>query len=319
MFINLPTLDYGKDTVSKLLNRLTDTPFFKPKTIPQGTENEDLDELIDIAGYSYDPKQDIFISRIHPWQRSIGYCRLFDELAPILGMIIDCEPVKFEYQGKKWFVGLWKGQYDLVSGGEIGFYKGVLNIPGISDIFYRSVDDKEMLKMTYTLKKNGETLFIREGNHLWLTGFKLGEFSEPSELSMDITIDLKNSEMRDALLSGLRNVKYTDEELQIDGNSVSFTFDVPHTAQPITRTKITDWIIQRKNRFLCEEFEELTGSDNTIREKVKALEEKSPRIYKKLVNNDLKKFFEIWAIPFFIVLIVLYLISVATDTGNDSF
>jgi hypothetical protein len=46
-------------------------------SVSVGTGNEDLDEIIEIAGYSYDARQDIFISNMKPWQRYIGYCRSF--------------------------------------------------------------------------------------------------------------------------------------------------------------------------------------------------------------------------------------------------
>ncbi|NLO98202.1 MAG: DUF4474 domain-containing protein, partial [Peptococcaceae bacterium] len=108
-------------------------------TPSKGTGNEEFDELIETLGYSYDPEQDIFVSRMHPWQRKFGYCRLFDELATVMGMVVDCEPIYFDYNGQKWMIGIWKGQYDMVTGGEIGFYKGIVNInlPGInSGIYY---------------------------------------------------------------------------------------------------------------------------------------------------------------------------------------
>ncbi len=41
--------------------------------LPQGTGNAELDKAIEIAGYSYDPKQDIFYSTMDPWQRNVGY------------------------------------------------------------------------------------------------------------------------------------------------------------------------------------------------------------------------------------------------------
>src|SRR5665647_1009964 len=80
--------------------------------VPEGTGSDELDKAIEIAGYSYDQKQDIFYSTMDPWQRDIGYCRLYDELAAPLGMITDCEPIHFEYLEKKWMIGFWKGQYD---------------------------------------------------------------------------------------------------------------------------------------------------------------------------------------------------------------
>ncbi|HUS89877.1 MAG TPA: DUF4474 domain-containing protein, partial [Desulfosporosinus sp.] len=132
--------------------------------VPEGTGNDELDKAIEIAGYSYDQKQDIFYSIMDPWQRDIGYCRLYDELAAPLGMIIDCEPIHFEYLEKKWMIGFWKGQYDLVTGAEIGVYTRAvdLNILGFfSGAYYDCVSNTDLLKMSYTLKKNGNTLFTR--------------------------------------------------------------------------------------------------------------------------------------------------------------
>jgi hypothetical protein len=244
-------------------------------SVSVGTGDEDLDEIIEIAGYSYDVSQDIFISNMKPWQRYIGYCRLFDEAAAPLGMIIDCEPITFDYLNEKWMIGLWKGQYDLVSGGEIGLYKS-------NGLIYQSVDDKELLNMSYTIKKNGKELFSRKAKHWWLTGFKLGEFAEPKELTMDICLTLKDVNMRNAFLAGMRKAGYNEYELAVQDNSVSFTFDIPKTAQPWTRTRLTDQLIQRKNKFLCETFHEITGSEGTVQEKLKLLEKQNPGMYKKV-------------------------------------
>jgi hypothetical protein len=320
----LPTQAWqnGRDAVIGVLDKIINTVSANP--LPEGTGNEDLDELIEIFGYAYDPEQDIFISRLHPWQRKIGYCRLFDELSPLMGMIIDCEPIYFSYNGKKWLLGLWKGQYDMVTGGEIGLYKGLVNfsIPDLSSaIYYRSAGDDELLSMSFTLKKNGQTLLTRDGTHWWLTGFKLGEFSDPSELSMDASITLANEEMRNAFIQGLKNTGYKREEYTVSGNAVSFTFDVPHTPQPLTRTKFTDWIIQKKNKFLCDEFLRITGSQTTIQEKVRALENQSPEIYQKLLTmGGGKPSLEAGAAAVIIAAIVLYLIAqnnTAADQAQD--
>ncbi|MHB8125255.1 MAG: DUF4474 domain-containing protein [Desulfitobacteriaceae bacterium] len=255
--------------------------------LAQGTGNAELDKAIEVAGYSYDPKQDIFYSNMDSWQRNVGYCRPYDEAAAPLGMIIDCEPIYFEYDGTKWMIGLWKGQYDLVTGGEIGVYtKGLeLKIPGIfSGAFYNCASNAELLPMSFTLKKNGNTLFTRKGEHWWLTGFKLGEFSEPSELTMAIIITLPNVIMRDAFVTGLSSAGYSDNEFKINGNTVGITFDIPHTPQPITRTTATDRIIQRKNELLCDKYQDITRTSKNIQDKIKAIEEQAPEMYEKIIK-----------------------------------
>lgn len=257
-------------------------------TVPEGTGSDELDKVIAIAGYSYDEKQDIFYSTLDPWQRKIGYCRLYDEMAAPLGMIIDCEPILFNYLGKEWLIGFWKGQYDYVTGGEIGIYTRTADrdiLSFFNGAYYDCVSNNDLLNMSYTLKKNGITLFTREGKHWWLTGFKLGEFSNPAELTMEISITLHNLTMRNAFLTGLWNAGYNFDEFTRDGNTVIFTFDKPHSPPPRTRTPATDRIIQKKNKFLCEKYLEITKSSNTIQDKLKAIEEKSPFMYGKVLRT----------------------------------
>lgn len=81
-----------------------------PKWISSGTadgsgvkmdmSNDELYKAIETAGYLYNPKQDIFYSRKNAWQRNMGYCRLYDEAEAPSGMIVDCEPIYFEYDEK---------------------------------------------------------------------------------------------------------------------------------------------------------------------------------------------------------------------------
>ena len=251
----------------------------------QWTGNDELDNAISIAGYAYDAKQDIFYSNLDAWQRKVGYCRLYDEAAAPLGMIMDCEPIYFEYNDQKWMIAFWKGQYDMVTGGEIGIYTEALDLKIIGIIqgtFYHCVSDAHLLPMSFTLLKNGKKLFSRKGKHWWLTGFKLGEFSEPSELKMDIMITLENARMRDAFVRGLWNAGYSLDQFTKFRNSVSLTFETPLTTQPLTRTKPTDWIIQRKNELLCLKYQEITKPYATVKDKVKALEEKAPEMFQTM-------------------------------------
>lgn len=254
---------------------------------PQGTGSEELDKIIALAGYAYDPLQDIFYSIMYPWQRNFGYCRLYDEAAAPTGMIIDCEPVYFEYKGKKWLIELWKGQFDMVTGGEIGVYtrEADLNIPGIfTGTFYNCASDEDCLWMSFDLMKNNQHLFTRKARHWWLTGFKLGEFSEPWELTMHANITLHDTQMRDAFIGGLLEAGYSENELTINKRTISLVYDIPRTPQPITRTKVTDWLIQRKNEFLCKKFMELTGGFDNILDKLNILKEKDPALYERAIN-----------------------------------
>lgn len=293
----------------------------KAQTSAQESDFDELEDFIKSAGYAYDEKQDIFYSVNDPWQRNVGYCRLYDEASAPLGMIIDCEPIYFEYDNRKWMISFWKGQYDLVSGAEIGIYTSgrELNVPGIfHGTFYNAVSDNERLNMSYTLKKNGKVMFTRDEVHWWLTGFKLGEYAEPSELTMDISITFKNEPMRDAFLVGFRKAGYRDKDFSVNGKEVSFIFDKPHSRQPVTRTKETDKIIQAKNKLLCDLYQEITGSaGDTVQEKFKALKEQSPELYSKLQKIGKNK--QIFEVFYVLIMLVMFLLSFFTTGKNNIF
>ena len=263
----------------------------------KGTGDESLDKIIESAGYAYDKVQDIFYSIIDAWQRKMGYCRLYDEMAAPTGMIADCEPIYFEYEGKKWLIEFWKGQYDLTSGCEIGVYttKGEdLNVPGVfNGTFYYSASNDELLQMSFKLYKNNQELFKRDDKHWWLTGFKLGEFSEPDELTMDLSITLKDDDMCNAFVGGLEEAGYKQSEISVEDTTVKLKFDKPRTPQPITRTKETDRIIQKKNKLMCDMYKEITGPYDNFIDKMNAINVQAPELYEKIIGiGKAKKIFE---------------------------
>ncbi len=262
-------------------------------------DDDTLYEAIDNAGYTYDPDQDIFYSKMDPWQRKMGYCRLYDEASAPFSMIIDCEPIYFEYGGKRWLIEFWKGQYGMTSGGEIGVYtteEPDLNIPGFfNGTFYKCASNAELLYMSYSLVKDDKILFTRKDKHWWLTGFKLGEFSEPSELTMYLTIGLKDIAMRNAFVGGLKRAGYSDSEILIDRNIVGLVFGETHTSQPFTRISETDWLTQRKNKLLCDKYQEITGPYDNFTDKMNAIREQAPEIYDAILNMGKNKLlFEVY-------------------------
>ena len=222
------------------------------------------------------------------WQRKFGYFRLYDEACATFSMIIDCEPRYFNYKGVKWMIEFWKGQYGMTTGGEIGIYYTSgpnLNIPGVfNGTFYNCVKDEHRIDMSFAFRKNGNLLFTRSGYHWWLTGFKLAEFSQPSELTMDIILDLYDREMAEAFIVGLRNAGYTESEYAIRGRRVYVYFDKPHTQQPFTRNSITVHLMQRNNRSFCDAYNHLTDAYAGTLDKLSYVKIKSPNMYNQIVH-----------------------------------
>lgn len=258
-------------------------------TDAQGTGNEYWDRILASAGYAYDANQDIFYSTMNAWQRNFGYFQLYDEAAALFSMIIDCEPIYFSYAGKRWLVQFWKGQYGITTGCEVGVYTTTrpdLHIPGIfSGPFFDGAGDEDLLPITCTLYKNGDPIFTREDIHWWVTGFVLGDFSEPYDLTMDINITLKDSIMRNVFIEGLLEAGYNQDEFLQDRNTVSLCFANPRTPQPITRNPASDQVIQKKNKLLCQMYQQIIAPFTSITDRLQAVEELAPGLLTMMGKN----------------------------------
>ncbi len=263
----------------------------RPVTEIVGSTTERLAELnreLKPFGFAYEPYQDIFYSLLNPWQRDMGYCRLYDEASAVMSMIIDCEPIRFEYGGRRWLIEFWKGQYGMTTGCEVGIYYTQwpdLDIPGVfNGTFYYCLRDEELINMSFIFKKRGNILFTRSGYHWWLTGFKLGEFSKPTELTMDIILDLYDRKMANAFIDALIKTGYKDEEFIQQGRRVIVRFDKPHTKQPLTRGGLTEFIMMRNNEALCSSYQMLTEAYTDTLDKLEIVRKESPSMYGQILN-----------------------------------
>lgn len=254
-----------------------------------GTGNDELDRVLASLGYAYDSKQDIFYSTLDAWQRNLGYFYLYDEAAPFFNMIIDCEPIFFTYGAKRWLIQLWKGQYGITTGCEVGVYTTTrpdLYIPGVfNGPFFDCASDEDLLHIACTLYKKDVPIFTREDVHWWVTGFILGAFSEPSDLTMEIKITLKDKDMHNAFITGFIEAGYYQEELVIEGNEVSLKFAEPRTPQPSTRNPASDKRIQKQNKLLCDLYKRISAPFTNLQDKLKSLEVEAPELVTLIGKN----------------------------------
>jgi hypothetical protein len=210
------------------------------------------------SGFEYVPALDIIKSRLNAWQRYMGYCWAYDIGAPPASMIIDCEPFYFDYDGKRWMIELWKGQYGLETGAEIGLYHAPPNGKiGDQMRFFSCASGSDLLNMQFELSQGDKLLFKRgPERHWWLTGFKWGVFTkDPSDLTMKLQIDgFPSQEMRDSFADSVR-AKHYSVVLTGDPRGIRFAFDVPHTPQPASRAlaslaqKNNEWLVNLYNAY----------------------------------------------------------------------
>jgi hypothetical protein len=243
-----------------------------------------LAEAVHLAGFLYDPVQDIIFSTMNNFQRQLGYCKMYDETAIGISSVIDSEPVYFIDGNYEWMIELWKGQYGLETGCEIGIYRRELKtsitpFEEKNGKLYECASDAECLVMSSGLyeKKSPLTLFKRgPEKHWWLTGFKWGMFHEPEHLSMNATIRFETVSMMTAFKKALEKMKYHPACDSVK-NEISFTFSDPASEQPKAR-KLAGGLIQKNNMRLVTQYNNLKTKlhiqsndpnelDNAIRER----------------------------------------------------
>lgn len=219
-----------------------------------------LSEIIAPFGYSYLPSQDVFTSRVHAWQREFGYCAFYDDAAVFFKMVFDCLPIYFNYHGRTWLIELWKGQYGINTGCEIGVYHAdrILGASQRKRAIFQSAEDEAMpeisLTFSSTANKRGQSGIMAKlrARHWWLTAFRMGCFSNPSSLSLRASIGLSTPEMAEAFAKGLVNAGYNRAEIRRDHCAVTFELAgaraKPDHGWPCA---LAAWVIQWGNWFWC--------------------------------------------------------------------
>lgn len=228
---------------------------------------ESLNNIAEPFGYFYKYPEDIFGTTIDAWQRDFGYTRLFDQSAALFGMVFDCEPVYFNYEGKTWLIEFWKGQYGMNAGAEVGIYHadGIISKKKRNKVVFESAEDHEMLKISYRLLDKKRHICSVSGIHWWLTSFSVGSFAKPRDLSMVVCTTFPNQEMRDAFIDGLMELGYDTYDMDICRQSVCFSFTSPRSRQPdfvkpwrLAWTQMKNHLFSRLYLFVTRPF------DNTL-------------------------------------------------------
>ncbi len=165
------------------------------------TDPNTASKIMTIAGFDYDEEQGIFYSSMNPLQRQFGFNVLYDTAAPMVGMVYDTARIEFLYDNKEWMVQLWKGQYGITAGAEIGLYsrdpERVMQ--------YDCADDEELIVMQYDFYNMGEKVFTRgPEKHWWLTGFKVFHVGIPIMITMDMTLKFTDNTMATQFLRALQ-------------------------------------------------------------------------------------------------------------------
>ena len=159
-------------------------------------------KILTLAGFAYDADQAIYYSTLNPWQRFFGFNVIYDIAAPRVGMVYDTTRIYFDYDNRDWMIQIWKGQYGITAGAEIGLYNKPKDrvVPQ-----YACAKDEDLITMKFDLYNGGKYVFTRgPEKHWWLTGFKIFNVGISFMLEMDMTLEFPTREMALAFEKGLK-------------------------------------------------------------------------------------------------------------------
>lgn len=233
----------------------------KIKAMSVSEKLERINQVSFPLGFEYILSQDLFTSKIDAWQKDCGYCGLYDRTAPLFHMIFDCEPIYFDYGGSTWMIELWKGQYGITAGCEIGIYRaeGIVPESQRRNALFLDVPKEQRPVFSVMLFKNGLRTCYLCRKHWWLTSFHVGQYAAPENLEMKVTITFPDPEMCRAFITGLEKAGYLPSDIYANDTSAAFTFSVPRTGQPfLRRSGYHRWILF-KNRVLLFFYLQITS------------------------------------------------------------
>ncbi|MBQ4207872.1 MAG: DUF4474 domain-containing protein [Clostridia bacterium] len=204
-----------------------------------------------LAGYLYDPKENVFYTSDDPWQRNFGFNKLYDLASQLVWIQYDTTRFYFTYQNSDWMIQPWKGQYGAVLyGAELGVYKKYTERDADH---YDCAQDADRLQMSmdferYYFNEDGTGEWRHEfyrpyGTYWWCTGFTLGwiRFTNPleaisanegltnptyPELRANYRVTMKDYEMLEAFTQSLLDAGFTQVKYQEGVHPKNLTFSV---------------------------------------------------------------------------------------------
>jgi len=172
-------------------------------------------------GYSFSYEELLVYTHVNVWMRDFGFTFLYDLFSYTTPFFFyDTRRIKFDYADKEWMIQVWKGNYLVSNGAEIGIYT---REPGSIGTYYDCANDEQMMNMSMKLYHKDDLLFERpEQLHWWLTGFQLSDVLYPARnLTLDFTIEMQSEEMLKAFCKAIDNHYRHDIKYTVDGLKVN--------------------------------------------------------------------------------------------------
>ena len=173
------------------------------------------------TGYNFSTADMLVYTLSNAWVRDFGFCFLYDLFSYTTPFFFyETRRIKFDYEGKDWMVQIWKGNYLVSNGAEVGLYNRDKIRFGT---LYDCASDEDMLEMSMQLYHGDEFIFGRENQkHWWLTGFRISDtLYTANSMTLKFTITMKDAEMLKAFCESIDRHYKKDMSYTVDGLTVS--------------------------------------------------------------------------------------------------
>lgn len=173
------------------------------------------------TGYNFSVSEMLVYTLANMWVRDFGFCLLYDIFSYTTPFFFyETRRIKFDYDGLEWMIQIWKGNYLISNGAEVGIYARDEKEFGT---YYDCANDEQMMEMSMELYHGDDLLFSRPKQlHWWLTGFQIDDTLYPADtMTLKFSIDMKDEEMLNAFCRAVEKHYMRDMTYTVDGLTVN--------------------------------------------------------------------------------------------------
>lgn len=173
-------------------------------------------------GFNFNIAEMTMYATVGSWMRNFGFCLFYDVAANSMPWFFhyNTRRFKFDCNGLEWMIQIWKGNYIITNGAEVGLYSRDAEKSGT---YYNCATDEQMLDMSMQVYA-GDLLLVDKPmqKHWWINGFRLnGRMYPPSKLTLKFSIVMPDEEMLNAFCESIDNHYRKDVSYTVDGLTVN--------------------------------------------------------------------------------------------------
>lgn len=177
------------------------------------------------TGFNFSLSEMMVYATLNAWMRDFGFCLFYDIAAGSMPLLWNytTRRFKFEYDGLEWMIQMWKGNYLITNGGEVGVYN---RTPEKFGSYYDTATDEQLMEMSLQIYHGDKLLVNQEPQmHWWINGFQMSDrLYIPESLTMKSSIVMPDEEMLKAFCESIDNHYKKDVTYMVDGLKVNLVW-----------------------------------------------------------------------------------------------